>query len=93
MTKQQVMCLMMRSDRRTLDADLYTVSALLADRLARISHKLDRAEMDAFIEIGAAVYAEGLARFGAHVPVEDLFPVGEDWAMGPQPRRSGFRRT
>jgi hypothetical protein len=91
MTKQQVLCLMMRQEHRTLDADLYTVSALMADRLARISHKLDRAEMDAFIEIGAAIYCHGLSQFGAHVPVEDLFPIADDWAMGPKPDRSGFR--
>jgi hypothetical protein len=93
MTKQQVLSLMMRQERRTLDADLYTVSALMADRLARVSHKLDRAEVDAFIEIGAAIYCHGLAQFGAHVPVEDLFPLPDDWAIGPQPGRSGFRRT
>jgi hypothetical protein len=93
MTKQEVLCLMMRRDRATVDADLYTVSALMADWLSRVSPKLDRAEVDAFIAIGGVVYSEGLARFGARVPVEDLFPVGEDWAMGPQPKRSGFRRT
>jgi hypothetical protein len=91
MNKYQIMALMMREDHQVLDTDLFSTSAVLAERLAGISTRLSEQEMDAFINIGAAIYRAGLNEFGAGVPVEDLFPANENWPDGPCPERSGFR--
>jgi hypothetical protein len=91
MTKQEMLSLMMRSDRRSIDTDLYSLAALFAERLALVADKLTADEIDAFIDIGAALYSHGKAEFGESVPVEDMFPARDDWQLGPEAERSGFR--
>jgi hypothetical protein len=91
MDKYQIMALMMREDHQVLHTDLYSISALMAERLAGIADRLSDSEMDTFIDIGAAVYRAGLSEFGTSVPVEDLFPASENWPNGPCPERGGFR--
>jgi hypothetical protein len=91
MDKFQVLALMMREENEVMDANLYTVCAMLADRLSMISDRLSEEEMMAFVQVGAVVYRHGMAEFGSAVPIEDLFPANENWPSGPCPGRGGFR--
>lgn len=91
MDKYQILALMMRSEHQCLDANLYSLSALFADRLARVADRLTEEELNRFIEIGAAIYHAGLDEFGTGVPLEDLFPANENWPFGPPPGSGGFR--
>lgn len=93
MDKYQILALMMREENEVIDADLYTVCAILADRLAAASDRLNAEEMTAFVQVGAAIYRHGMAEFGSAVPIEDLFPANENWPNGPRPGRGGFRHT
>ncbi|MES2537330.1 MAG: hypothetical protein V4632_15810 [Pseudomonadota bacterium] len=79
MDKFQVLSLMMRKDNQIIDADLYSISALMADALADVSGKLNQQEIYRLIDIGAAIYRHGLQEFGAGVPMDDLFPACENW--------------
>lgn len=91
MDKYKIMALMMRSEHQVIDANLYSLSALMAERLADISGKLTEDELSAFIDIGAAVYQAGMKEFGERVPMEDLFPASENWPFGPLAGSSGYR--
>jgi hypothetical protein len=93
MTKEQILSLMMRQEHQVIDTDLYSLAALLAERLALISESLDEGALNRFIDIGAAIYRHGLGEFREGVPVEDLFPASENWASGPQPDAGGFRNS
>lgn len=92
MNKYEIMSLMMRGENQRIHADLYSIAALLAEQLAKVSDKLSAQEIDRFIQIGGAVYHAGVNEFGAAVPVEDLFPAEENWPEGPCPERGGFRK-
>jgi hypothetical protein len=91
MNKYQIVALMMRAEHQVIDTDPFSLAAMLAEQLAKVSDRLNEQEMDRFVKIGAAVYRAGLTEFGSGVPVEDLFPANENWPNGPQPGRSGFR--
>jgi hypothetical protein len=79
MDKYQILSLMMRKEHQVIDADLYTLSALMAERLADVSDKLNEAEIYGLVDIGGAIYRRGLVEFGDGVPVDDLFPAAENW--------------
>jgi hypothetical protein len=79
MDKRQILSLMMRKEHQVIDANLYSLSALMAKELADVSHKLNQGELYRLIDIGAAIYRHGLIEFGAGVPVDDLFPAWENW--------------
>lgn len=79
MDKFQILSLMMRKEHQFIDADLYSISALLADALADVSDKLNHAEVFRLVDIGAAIYRHGVQEFGEGVPLDDLFPASENW--------------
>jgi hypothetical protein len=92
MTKQEILSQMMRTEHHAIETDLYSLCAVLAEQLAAVIDRLDEAEIERFIEIGASMYRSGRAQFGAEVPVEDLFPSRKSWRFGPEPGRSGYRK-
>jgi hypothetical protein len=92
MTKQELLSQMMRTEHHAIETDLYSLCAIFAEQLAAVIDRLDEAELERFIEIGASMYRSGLAEFGAGVPVEDLFPSWTSWRLGPEPGRSGYRK-
>lgn len=92
MTKQEILSQMMRREHDAIEPDLYSLCAIFAEQLAYVIDRLDEAETERFIEIGASMYRLGHAQFGAAVPVEDLFPIGNKWGAGPEPGRSGYRK-
>jgi hypothetical protein len=92
MTKQEILSQMMRTDHHAIETDLYSLCAIFAEQLAVVINRLDEAEIERFIEIGASMYRSGRAQFGAEVPVEDLFPSRKSWRFGPEPGRSGYRK-
>jgi hypothetical protein len=79
MNRHQILSLMMRKEHQVIDANLYSVAALMAERLAQVSDKLIEAETYDFIHIGAAIYRHGVNEFGAGILVDDLFPAEQDW--------------
>ncbi|RJG06640.1 hypothetical protein D3870_12010 [Noviherbaspirillum cavernae] len=76
MDKYQIMSLMMREEHQIIDDDLYTLSERLAERLAHVADKLDDAEINRFIDIGAAIYRHGLKEFGV-----DAALAREHWRL------------
>ena len=92
MTKQEILSQMMRAEHYAIETDLYSLSAIFAEQLEAVIDKLDEAEIERFIEIGALMYRTGKAQYGAAVPVEDLFPSRKSWRLGPEPGRSGYRK-
>ena len=92
MTKQEILSQMMRTEHYAIETDLYSLCAIFAEQLAAVNDRLDEAEIERFIEIGASMYRSGRAQFGAEVPVEDLFPSRKSWRLGPEPGRSGYRK-
>ncbi|MDB5758690.1 MAG: hypothetical protein JWM30_1979 [Burkholderia sp.] len=92
MTKQEILSQMMRTEHHAIETDLYSLCAIFAEQLATVMDRLDEAEIQRFIEIGASMHRSGRAQFGAEVPVEDLFPSRKSWSLGPKPGRSGYRK-
>jgi hypothetical protein len=92
MTKQEILSQMMRTEHHAIETDLYSLCAIFAEQLTTVIDRLDEAEIERFIEIGASMYRSGRAQFGAEVPVEDLFPSRNNWSLGPEPGRSGYRK-
>jgi hypothetical protein len=92
MTKQEILSQMMRTEHHAIETDLYSLCAIFAEQLATVMDRLDEAEIQRFIEIGASMHRSGRAQFGAEVPVEDLFPSRKSWSLGPEPGRSGYRK-
>lgn len=92
MTKQEILSQMMRTEHNAIESDLYTLCAIFAEQLAAVIDRLDEVEIERFIEIGSSMYRSGQAQFGTAVPVEDLFPTGNNWRFGPEPGRSGYRK-
>lgn len=79
MDKYRLLNLMMREQEDAVDTDLYCICALLAKHLESVSGKMNDAEMQKFIEVGAAICRYANREFGMNVPVEDLFPPSEIW--------------
>jgi hypothetical protein len=75
MDKYEIMSLMMRDEPHPIRANLYSISALLAEGLAHVADRLSDDEMKRFIDIGTALYRRGMDEFVEGVPVHDLFPV------------------
>jgi hypothetical protein len=92
MTKQEILSQMMRQEHNAIDTNFYSLAALFAEKLEALGNRLDEAELTVFIEIGAAMYRHGHSEFRDTVPVEDMFPMGDDWQMGPGRNRSGYRK-
>jgi hypothetical protein len=92
MTKQHALSLMMRHENHVVEADLYTVAALMAETIADVSDQLDDRQVDRFINIGAAIYRHGLNEFKEGVEVEDLFPAKDNWPNGRPRGAGGFRK-
>jgi hypothetical protein len=92
MTKQKILSQMMRKEHEVIDINFYSLAALFAEKLAALGDRLDEDELNVFIEIGAKIYRQGRTEFHENVPVEDMFPIGEDWRMGPGQDRSGYRK-
>ena len=92
MTKQEILSQMMRTKHHAIDTNLYSLCAIFAEQLAAVIDRLDEAEINRFIEIGASMYRSGRAEFGEDVPVEDLFSNRENWRLGPELGRSGYRK-
>lgn len=81
MDKFELLALMMREDSQAKEANLYSVTADMAEKLANIAGRLDQNELACFVEIGATIYRQGVRTFGAGVPMEDLFPARESAAL------------
>ena len=92
MTREEILSKMMRQEHNAIDTNFYSLAALFAEKLAALGSRLDEAELTVFIEIGATIYRQGHLEFCDTVPVEDMFPMGDDWQMGPGPNRSGYRK-
>ena len=92
MTKQEILSQMMREEHGVINVNFYSLAALFAEKLAALGDRLDKDELNVFIGIGAKIYRKGRAEFHEDVPVEDMFPMGEDWRMGPDQDRSGYRK-
>ena len=92
MSKQEILSQMMRTEHYAIDTNLYSLCATFAEQVAAVADRLEDAEIERFIEIGASMYRSGRAQFGADVPVEDLFPSRKNWGLGPEPGRSGYRK-
>ena len=92
MTKQEMLSQMMREEHDVIDINFYSLAALFAEKLAALGDRLDEDELDVFIGIGATIYRQGRTEFHEDVPVEDMFPMGEDWRIGSDQDRSGYRK-
>jgi hypothetical protein len=93
MTKQEILSQMMREEHDVIHINFYSLAALLAEKLAALGDRLDEDELNVFIGIGAKIYRQGRTEFHEDVPVEDMFPMGEDWQAGPGQDRSGYRKS
>lgn len=89
MTKYEIMALIMRKECQ-FEGDAFTLAAKLATCLEGISGQLRDEELAELIQIGAAIYQQGVEESGQPVPLEDLFPACENWPL-PKPERGGFR--
>jgi hypothetical protein len=92
MTRQEILSQMMREKHDVIDIKFYSLAALFAEKLAALGDRLNEDELNVFIGIGATIYRQGRTEFHEDVPVEDMFPMGEDWRMGPDRDHSGSRK-
>lgn len=89
MSKYEIMALIMRKECQ-FEGDAFTLAAKLATCLESASEHLRDEELAELIQIGGAIYHQGVADAGEPVPLEDLFPACENWPL-PSPQRGGFR--
>ncbi|HZW12637.1 MAG TPA: hypothetical protein VFF81_05520 [Noviherbaspirillum sp.] len=89
MTKFEIMAMIMRKECQ-FEGDAFTLAAKLATCLESISEHLRDEELAELIQIGGAIYHQGVEESQEPVPLEDLFPACENWPL-PNMNRSGFR--
>jgi hypothetical protein len=89
MTKFEIMALIMRKESQ-FEGDAFTIAAKLATCLEPLSERLRDDELAELIQIGGAIYRNGVEESKQDVPLEDLFPACENWPS-PHPDRGGFR--
>ena len=89
MTKFEIMALIMRKESQ-FEGDAFTIAAKLATCLEPLSECLRDDELAEFIQIGGAIYRNGVEQNRQAVPLEDLFPACDNWPNPPLDR-NGIR--